>query len=216
MNESINQSINQSQSSPTRRLTPSVLYDLSAIQPTTSQTIAMTDRTSTSSSVVGCEDEAGRNISTRVGDAPAKRSLKPVPKATPSQQSLKRTMELASSSDSSSSGTSSSSKSAKRKKSKREKIPTKNHLVLRAAIEAGRKWELNLEEVHSPTDEEACVCVSILAKHCQKDLFPPSKGIRFFELAREGWKHWKEVDSLMKLNPECGNQTRIDGEWIML
>jgi hypothetical protein len=48
-------------------------------------------------------------------------------------------------------------------------------------------------------DKEARVCVSILAKYCHKDVFPPSTSNRFVELAREGWKHRKEVDSLMKL-----------------
>jgi hypothetical protein len=183
---------------------------------TSSKITAMTARTSTNSLKDDCSDEAGRDTSALVGDQPAKRFMKSGSKAMPSQQSLKHTMELASSSGSSSSDTSSSFKSAKRKRSKREKIPTKNHLVLRSAIEAGGNWELDLERVHGLTDEEACVRVSILAKHCQKDVFPPSKGNRFVELAREGWKHWKEADRLMKLYPECGNQTKIDGIWIML
>jgi hypothetical protein len=163
----------------------------------------------------GCSDEAGRDTSTLVGDAAAKRSCKPGLKATTSQTSSKRNMELASLSDSNSSGTSSFSKSAKHKKSKREKIPTKNHLLLRAAIDAGENWELDLERVHGLTDEEACACVSILAKHCQKDVFPP-EGSRFVKLAREGWKHWKEAKRVRKLCPGCGDQTKIDGVWIML
>jgi hypothetical protein len=183
--------------------------------PTSSTTTAMTVQTSTNSSNDGCSDEAGRDTSTLVGDAAAKRSCKPGLKATTSQTSSKRNMELASLSDSNSSGTSSSSKSAKHKKSKREKIPTKNHLLLRAAIDAGEKWELDLERVHGLTDEEACVCVSILAKHCQKDVFPP-EGSRFVKLAREGWKHWKEAKRVRKLCPGCGDQTKIDGVWIML
>ena len=35
------------------------------------------------------------------------------------------------------------------------------------------------------------------------------------ELAREGWKTLKEVDRLVKLYPECGNQDKIDGKWVM-
>jgi hypothetical protein len=130
--------------------------------PTSSTTTAMTVQTSTNSSDDGCSDEAGRDTSTLVGDAAAKRSCKPGLKATTLQMSLKRNMELASLSDSNSSGTSSLSKSDKHKKSKREKNPTKNHLLLRAAIDAGEKWELDLERVHGLTDEEACVWVCLV------------------------------------------------------
>jgi hypothetical protein len=131
-------------------------------------------------------------------------------------------MELASSSDSNTSDTSSSSAYASRNKRKRnasmkkEIVPTDNHLQIRAVCDAGRKWELDLERVNGLTDEEACVCVSIVAKNLPKDEFPHTKGDRFVELAREGWKNMKESDRLLKLYPECGNQTCIHGEWIML
>jgi hypothetical protein len=36
------------------------------------------------------------------------------------------------------------------------------------------------------------------------------------ELAEEGWKQMKELRRLMELYPECGDQTNINGEWIML
>jgi hypothetical protein len=36
------------------------------------------------------------------------------------------------------------------------------------------------------------------------------------ELAEEGWKQMKELHRLMELYPECGDQTNINGEWIML
>jgi hypothetical protein len=90
-----------------------------------------------------------------------------------------------------------------------------NHLKIRAVVDAGRKWELDLEEVHGLTDEEACVVVSMSAQY-YKDTFPPTKGDRFLELAKDAWKHVKELDRLNTLYPECGNQTSINGEWIML
>ena len=123
-----------------------------------------------------------------------------------------------SSSDSSTSVTSTSSVCApeKKKRKKTEKRPTENHLKIRAAIDAGDKWELDLERVHGLTDEQACVCVSVVGQHLHEDEFPPAKGDRIVELAKEGWEHLREVDRLTKLYPECGDQTNINGEWIML
>ena len=94
-------------------------------------------------------------------------------------------------------------------------LPTKNHLALRGAIDAGQKWKFDLEQVHGLTDEEACICVSIVTKHLHDDKLPPSNGSRFIELAEEGWKTLKEVDRLAKLDPECLNQEKIDGEWVI-
>jgi hypothetical protein len=124
------------------------------------------------------------------------------------------------SSDSSTSVTSSSPPGcAEKKKSKRRKtkVPTENHLKIRAVVDAGRKWELDLEEVHGLTDEQACVVVSMSAQY-YKDKFShtPTKGDRFLELAKDGWKHVKELDRLNTLYPECDDQTSINGEWIML
>jgi hypothetical protein len=90
-------------------------------------------------------------------------------------------------------------------------------LKIRGAIEAGGKWEDDLESVHGLSDEEACVCVSIMLKHSRKDVFPPPcEGNRFEELARDGWVLLKEVRRLRKKYPDCGDQARIDGVWKML
>ena len=88
-------------------------------------------------------------------------------------------------------------------------------MKLRKAIDAGEEWELGLEQVYGLTDEEACVCVSIVTKHLHDESLPPSNGNRLIELAQEGWKTLKEVDRLVKLYPECGNQDKIDGKWVM-
>jgi hypothetical protein len=98
----------------------------------------------------------------------------------------------------------------------REKIPTENHLKIRSVADAGAKWEVNLQRVHGLTDEEACVGLSIVAKYLPKDEFPPPSGNLFVELAKEGWQHSKQLDRLIKAYPECGDQTNIDGVWIML
>jgi hypothetical protein len=82
-------------------------------------------------------------------------------------------------------------------------------------VDAGSKWELDLEEVHGLTNEQACVVVSMAAQYC-KDTFPPTKEDRFLELAKEGWKHVKELDRLNTLYPESDDQTSSNGEWIML
>ena len=126
-------------------------------------------------------------------------------------------MESASLSDSSTSGTSSSLLCAKKRKTTERRLPapTENHLKLRKAIDAGEEWELGLEQVHGLTEEEACVCVSIVTKHLHDESLPPSNGNRLIELAQEGWKTLKEVDRLVKLYPECGNQDKIDGKWVM-
>jgi hypothetical protein len=188
--------------------------------PTTSKTMATTVPMSTSSSKGDYADEAGRNTSTLAGDATAKRSCDHTKMPTSSQISLKHSTELESSSDLSTSDTSSLlgcvKRPQKKKRTKAKKIPTENHLEIRRTSDAGSKWELDLERVHGLTDEQACVCVSIAAQHLQNDIFPPPNGDRLVELAREGWKHLREVDRLIKLYPECGDQTNIDGEWIMI
>ena len=180
--------------------------------------MATTARTSTNSSAEDCVKEAGRNTSTLAGDGTGCQFTKHTPPPISSQTKLKRNMESASLSDSSISATSSSSLCAKKRKTterRRLPAPTENHLKLRKAIDAGEKWELGLEEVHGLTDEEACVCVSIVTKHLHDESLPPSNGNRLIELAEEGWKTLKEVDRLVKLYPECGNQDKIDGKWVM-
>eukprot|EP00977_Amphora_coffeiformis_P018762 scaffold6701_cov181-Amphora_coffeaeformis.AAC.4 len=134
---------------------------------------------------------------------------------TSSRTNSKRNVESAYSSDSSTSVTSSSSKCANNKKKKRKKEPTENHLKLRAASDAGRQWELDLERVHGLTDEQACVVVSLMAPHLKKDEFPPSND-PLMKHAKEGWKLLKDTRRLRKLYPDCRDQTFINGEWKML
>jgi hypothetical protein len=59
-------------------------------------------------------------------------------------------------------------------------------------------------------DEEACMAAE--GVDCGKT-FPPKeefatskKGDHYSDLAKEGWKHMKELDGLLKLYPECGHQ----------
>jgi hypothetical protein len=124
--------------------------------------------------------------------------------------------------DSNTSAASTSSKSAKsnsqkkKRKSARPALePTETHLKIRAVVDAGAQWETDLEEVHGLMDEEACVVVSIATKHLSLDEFPSSlKGNQsYIKLARAGWVHLKELNRLMKLYPECTNQSRVDGVW---
>jgi hypothetical protein len=72
-------------------------------------------------------------------------------------------------------------------------------------VDAGCKWELDLEEVHGLTDEKACVVLSMCAQF-YKDTFHPTKGDRFLELAKDAWKQMKELDRLIAHYPECGDQ----------
>ena len=190
----------------------------------TSKPMATTARTSTNSSAEDCVKEAGRNTtSTRAGDGTGCQfTTKHTPPPPISLQTSKSKRDRGSASllsDSSIHATSRSSLlCAKRKKKTRKRrlsAPTENHLKLRNAIDAGEKWEVGLEQIHGLTDEEACVCVSIVTKHLHDETLPPSNGNRLMELAREGWKTLKEVDRLVKLYPECGNQDKIDGKWVM-
>jgi hypothetical protein len=193
--------------------------------PTTSNNMATTARMSTNSSREDFDDEAGRNTSTRtlVGDATERPPPMQTMKPSTAQTRLKRSMESVSSSDSSSSVTSTLSAfgepTTKKKKTKRPPLePTEKHLKIRAAVDTGAKWELDLEKVHGLTDEEACVVVSIATQNLSLEKFPPSlKGYNqdFVMLAREGWKHLKEINRLSELYPECGNQARVDGVWKM-
>ena len=141
-------------------------------------------------------------------------------------RSSKRNLEMGSLSDSTSSDTSNSTECASKKnqnkkdktqtkRKKLKKIPTENHLMIRKVIDAGSKWELDLEKVHGLTDEEACIVVSKVARYGNEDTFPDTNGDRFMELAKEGWKHCRELARLHKLYPECTDQTCIDGEWVM-
>jgi hypothetical protein len=45
-----------------------------------------------------------------------------------------------------------------------------------------------------------------MAAQYYKDTFPPTKGDRFLELTKEGWKHVKEHDRLNTLYSECDDK----------
>ena len=131
----------------------------------------------------------------------------------------KRSTESESFSISSTNVTSHSSKSdskSRAKKQRKEKKPTEIHLNIRSAADAGRKREADLEEVYGLTDEQACIVVSLMAPHLEKDEFPPSDD-PLMAHAKEGWKLMKESKRLAELHPEClADQTFMNGKWVML
>jgi len=140
--------------------------------------MATTARTSTDLLGGSLVNKTGQDTSTRVGDAPTELSAKPKLMPTTSQESLKRSMELESLSDSNTSDSSTSSKYAKKKSKmgKKEKVPSEGHLKIRAAVDACDRWEWDLEEAHGLSEEVACMVVSILSKHVSRDAFPAAKG----------------------------------------
>ena len=113
-------------------------------------------------------------------------------------------------------------KAKKKKVRKKAHTPTPNvkHMKLRAAVDAGGKWESELETKHGLSDLEACVCVGLVAKYQKQDAFPDSEsGVnkQFVDLARKGWQLMKELDKLLKKYPqEAGEQTKINGVWKMI
>jgi hypothetical protein len=190
--------------------------------PSTFEPLATTDPPSTEFSHESWANEAGRDTKSLVGEATSKRpfKLKLTPTILPT--SSKRSMESESSGDSSTSDISSSSKSAKKQRQSKHnnsgaaKVPTEHHLKIRAVVDAGSSWELDLERVHGLTDEDACVVVSKMARYVNQAVFPDPNGDRFMEFAKEGWKHMRELKRIKKLYPECRDQTCIDGQWFML
>lgn len=192
----------------------------------TFETEASTGPRPTESSHKSSSNEVGRNTKSPVGEPTTE--LSSMRKMTPTTlpHSSKRNLEMGSLSDSTSSDTSSSTECASKKdqnnqdktqakRKKIKKIPTENHLKIRKVIDAGSKWELDLEKVHGLTDEEACIVVSKVARYGNEDTFPDPNGDKFLKLAKEGWKHSRELSRLHKLYPECTDQTCIDGEWVM-
>ena len=187
--------------------------------PTISRPMDTQARASISSLQEDCSSEAGQGTNTPVGGPTAKgptmSSMTPPPLLTRS----KRSTESESLSISSTNVTSPSSKSDSKRKAKKhckEKKPTEIHFKIRSAADAGRKWEADLEEVHGLTDEQACMVVSIMAPHLEKDEFPRSDDPLMVH-AKEGWKHMKESKRLAELHPEClADQTFMNGEWVML
>ena len=73
-------------------------------------------------------------------------------------------------------------------------------MKIRGAVDAGAKWEVELEQVHGLAEEEACVVASVVAKHCLNDQFPES-GDRFVKLAKKGWEHLNELHRIAPETP---------------
>jgi hypothetical protein len=109
-------------------------------------------------------------------------------------------------------------KKKKRHRGSKKEGPTENHLKLRAAADAERKWEQDLKTVVGLSELEVSLCMQIVAKHHQSDSFPdsdPKENQRFLDFAREGWRHTREAHKIMEKHPECLDQTCIDGKWYM-
>ena len=54
------------------------------------------------------------------------------------------------------------SRPRERKRQKKAPMPNETHMKIRAAVDAGDNWELDLERKHGLSDMEACVCVGSL------------------------------------------------------
>ena len=109
-------------------------------------------------------------------------------------------------------------KTKKANKSKGKTVPTQNHLKIRAAADAERKWEQDLKTVTGLSEGEVGLCVGIVAKYHKSACFPesdPDENQKYLDLAREGWRLFREGYELMEKYPECLDQTYIDGKWYM-
>jgi len=62
-------------------------------------------------------------------------------------------------------------------------------------MDLARQWELDLEEVHGLSDEEASIVVAIETKHLRYEELPSVlKGnLKFINSAKEGYKLLKEA-----------------------
>jgi hypothetical protein len=83
-------------------------------------------------------------------------------------------------------------------------------MAIRAVVDAGGQWELDLEKVHGLSDEEACVVVAMVTKQLPHDEFPTSlKGNpSYISHAKKGWEILKELRRVKKLHSQCTNQTK--------
>eukprot|EP00977_Amphora_coffeiformis_P010658 scaffold2510_cov169-Amphora_coffeaeformis.AAC.9 len=105
---------------------------------------------------------------------------------------------------------------ASKKRKKNDKVPTEKHIELRRIVESVSKWEAELESIHGFSNGECCEILAVVAQHINNDKFPPVNGNRFVQHAKEGWEHMKEHNRLMKLYPDCLDQTMANGRWKML
>ena len=68
------------------------------------------------------------------------------------------------------------------------------------------------------SEGEVGLCVGIVAKYHKSDCFPesdPDENQKYLDLAREGWRLFREGYELMEKYPECLDQTYINGKWYM-
>ena len=109
-------------------------------------------------------------------------------------------------------------KKTKKVNPKGKTVPTPNHLKIRAAADAERKWEQDLKTVMGLSEGEVGLCVGIVAKYHKSGCFPesdPDENQKYLDLAREGWRLFREGYELMEKYPECLDQTYMDGKWYM-
>ena len=87
---------------------------------------------------------------------------------------------------------------------------TGNHLKIRAVVDAGRKWEQDLETVVGFSEGAATLSVGIVANYHKIDSFPdsdPGENQKYLDFAREGWCHFREGCKLMEKYRLPGNDT---------
>ena len=179
--------------------------------------MAKTDPPSTDILQGNSVNAAGSDTKGPAGGATAKRLFKHKTTQTTLPTTSKTSMESESSDDSSTSGISISSKCARKKQKKRDNLPTEGHLKIRAVVDAGSAWELDLERVHGLTNEEACIVMSKMAPYVNQDTFPENtSGDRFMDFAKQGWEHMRKLKEIRKKYPEWRYLTCVDGKWIVL
>jgi hypothetical protein len=179
--------------------------------------MATTDPPSTDSLAGSLNNKAGPDTSTHAGDATTKQQLTQTPIQMMSQTTSKRSSGWVSSSVLSTNANNNSSKCANKKLKAGPPLPTEGHFKIRAAVDRARQWELDLEEVHGLSDEEACIVVAMATKHLRYEEFPSVlKGdLKFINFAKEGWKLLKEARRVRNAYPKCRNQTFVNGVWKM-
>ena len=107
----------------------------------------------------------------------------------------------------------------KKKKSRRGRtiVLNENHRKIRTAVEASGKWEEDLESVHGLHEMEASLLRGLVGKYLPQDTFPesePRMPQKYMSLAREGWKHMKEVKRVVEKYPqENCDQFYRNGVW---
>jgi hypothetical protein len=103
----------------------------------------------------------------------------------------------------------------KKKHRGKKKVPTENNLWLRAAADAERKWEQDLETVLGLSELEVNLCIQIVAKSDDFHDLDSRENQKYLDFAREGWRHMREGHKIMEKRPECLDQTCFRGKWYM-